>query len=78
VSRPLRADPPELRVHVSAACDDLDLAQAVEDEVFALTVSGPAAGAGIRSERRFPRTEVVDGLIDRDLVTQELVWEEAS
>ncbi len=78
VSRPLRADPPELRVHVSAACDDLDLAQAVEDEVFALTVSGPAAGAGIRSERRFPRTEVVDGLIDRDLVTQELTWEEAS
>jgi len=78
VSRPLAADPVELRVHVSAACDDLELAQAVEDEVFALTVSGPAGGAGIRSERRFPRTEVVDGLIDRELVCQELVWEEAS
>ena len=78
VSRPLAAEPVELRVHVSAACDDLELAQAVEDEVFALTVSGPAGGAGIRSERRFPRTEVVDGFIDRDLVAQEIVWEEAS
>jgi hypothetical protein len=41
-SRPLAADPPELRVHVSATCDDTELAQAVEDE-YALRVSGPAA-----------------------------------
>lgn len=73
-SRPLAAAPPELRVHVSAACDDAELAQAVEDEVYALTVSGPAGGAGIRSERRFPRVEVIDGLIDRDLVTPAVVW----
>jgi Acyclic terpene utilisation family protein AtuA len=70
----LRSDPPELRVHVTAACDDLELAQAVEDEVYALTVSGPAAGAGLRSEKRFPRIEVVDGLIDRELVPTEVVW----
>jgi hypothetical protein len=73
-SGPLLADPPELRVHVTAACDDLELAQAVEDEVYALTVSGPAAGAGLRSEKRFPRVEVVDGLIDRALVPTEVVW----
>ena len=61
-------------MHVTAACDDLELAQAVEDEVYALTVSGPAAGAGLRSEKRFPRVEVVDGLIDRALVPTEVVW----
>jgi hypothetical protein len=46
----------------------------VEDEVFALTLSGPAGGGSIRSERR-PRLDVVDGFIDRDLVATELVWE---
>jgi hypothetical protein len=67
---------PECRVHVSARCPDADAAQAVEDEVYALTLSGPAGGAGIRSERR-PRLDVVDGLIDRALIRSSVVWEAA-
>ena len=74
VSGPVRAEPPEARAHVSAACEDDEMAQVVEDEVYALTLSGPAAGAGLRSERR-PRVEVVDGLIARDAVTPQLAWE---
>jgi hypothetical protein len=66
--------PAEARVHVSARCADADMAQWVEDEVYALTLSGPAGGGSVRSERR-PRLDVVDGLIDRDLVETRLVWE---
>ena len=72
-SRPVRAEPPEARAHVSAACPDDELAQAVEDEVYALTLSGPSSGGGVRSERR-PRVEVVDGLIDKRAVSIELEW----
>jgi hypothetical protein len=69
--------PAEVRVHVSARCADAEMAQIVEDEVYALTLSGPAAGGSVRSERR-PRLDVVDGFIDRAHVTTELVWESAS
>ena len=73
-ARPGNAGLRECRVHVSARCPDAEAAQAVEDEVYALTLSGPAGGAGIRSERR-PRLDVVDGLIDRALVGSSVVWE---
>lgn len=69
----LRGEPPEVRVHVSAACRDADTAQDVEDEVIGLTVAGPAGAGGIRSERR-PRVEAVDGLISRDLAYPSVVW----
>ena len=72
-ARAAAAPPAELRVHISAACDDAATAQWVEDEVYALTLSGPAGGCSVRSEKR-PRLAVVDGLIDRRLVTTELVW----
>jgi hypothetical protein len=72
-SRPVRAEPPEARAHVSAACPDEELAQAVEDEVYALTLSGPSSGGGVRSERR-PRIDVVDGLIEQAAVTTSLQW----
>jgi hypothetical protein len=72
-SRPVRAEPPEARAHVSAACPDAELAQAVEDEVYALTLSGPSSGGGVRSERR-PRVEVVDGLIAQAAVPTEIQW----
>jgi hypothetical protein len=68
--------PAEARVHVSARCVDAETAQWVEDEVYALTLSGPAGGGSVRSERR-PRLDVVDGLIDRDLVDTRVVWETA-
>jgi hypothetical protein len=68
--------PAEARVHVSARCADAETAQWVEDEVYALTLSGPAGGGSVRSERR-PRLDVVDGLIDRDLVETRVVWETA-
>ncbi|MDC0998355.1 DUF1446 domain-containing protein [Alphaproteobacteria bacterium] len=64
---------PEVRLHVSARCPDAELAQIVEDEVYALTLSGPAGGGSVRSERR-PHLAVVDGLIDRNLVKTETVW----
>jgi hypothetical protein len=69
----LHGDPPEVRVHVSAACRDADTAQDVEDEVIGLTVAGPAGAGGIRSERR-PRVEAVDGFLDRALAQPEVVW----
>jgi hypothetical protein len=75
-SASVNAAPPELRVHVSARCEDAEAAQVVEDEVYALTLSGPAGGAGIRSERR-PRVETVSGLIPRALVPWSLAWEVA-
>ena len=68
---------PEARVHVSARCPDAGIAQVIEDEVYALTLSGPAGGGSVRSERR-PRMSVVDGLIDRALVPATLQWEVAS
>jgi len=72
-SRPPDAPPPEVRAHISARCPDLDTAQAVEDEVYALTISGPAGGSSVRSERR-PRIAVVSGLIPRELVKTAVEW----
>jgi len=75
-SQPAGSPPAEARVHVSARCPDAEAAQIVEDEVYALTLSGPAGGGSVRSERR-PRLEVVDGFIDRDEVAIALAWETA-
>ena len=72
-SRPLNAAPPEVRVHVSAVCDDEDIAQGIEDEMYTLTICGPAGGGSVRSERR-PLLDIVDGFIDRDLVPTTLEW----
>jgi len=72
-SVPLVAEPPELRVHVSARCDDDEIAQMVEDEVYTLTISGPAGGGSVRSERR-PRIETITGFIHRDLVPTQHAW----
>lgn len=70
----LDAPPPaELRVHVSARCKDAEMAQVVEDEIYTLTVSGPAGGCSVRSERR-NRIEIVDGFIDPSLVKTNLRW----
>jgi hypothetical protein len=63
----------ELRVHVSARCRDLEQAQIVEDEVYALTLSGPAGGCSVRSERR-PRIEVLDGFIAHERIAPRIVW----
>ena len=65
---------PEVRVHVSVRCEDAEMAQIIEDEVYALTLSGPAGGGSVRSERR-PCLAVVDGFIDRDLVRTDTLWE---
>ena len=74
---PLRCEPPELRVHVSAQCADAELAQAVEDEVYALTISGPAGGGSVRSERR-GRVESITGFLPRDAVKPRIEWARAS
>ena len=66
----------ELRVHVSARCPDLEQAQVVEDEVYALTLSGPAGGCSVRSERR-PRIEVLDGFISASRVHTQIVWSQS-
>ena len=76
-SRPVVAEPPEVRVHVSARCDDTALAQAVEDEVYTLTICGPAGGGSVRSERR-PRVETIAGFIARDRVTPRVEWADAA
>jgi hypothetical protein len=76
-SRESNAWPSEIRVHVSGRCDDPEMAQVVEDEVYALTICGPAGGGSVRSERR-PRLDVVDGFIDRERVETSLVWETAA
>jgi hypothetical protein len=76
-SLPLRCEPPELRVHVSARCEDAELAQAVEDEVYALTISGPAGGGSVRSERR-GRVESITGFLPRDRVFPRIEWAHAS
>ena len=75
-SLPTRAPPAELRVHVSARCADLELAQIIEDEIYALTLSGPAGGCSVRSERR-PRIEVLDGFIAHDLVRPRIEWSQS-
>ena len=67
----------EARVHVSARCPDAESAQAVEDEVFAMGLSGPAGGGSFRSEKR-PNLAVINGLIDRKLVQPSIVWQGAS
>jgi hypothetical protein len=73
----LAAPPPaELRVHVSARCKDAEMAQVVEDEIYTLTVSGPAGGCSVRSERR-NRIEIVDGFIDPSLVKTNLRWSQS-
>jgi len=73
---PSRAPPAELRVHVSARCVDLEMAQVIEDEIYALTLSGPAGGCSVRSERR-PRIEVLDGFIAHELVRPEIEWSQS-
>ena len=65
--------PAEVRVHVSARCADLEMAQVVEDEIYAMTLSGPAGGCSVRSERR-ARIEVIDGYIPVDLVKPSIEW----
>ena len=75
-SLPSRAPPAELRVHVSARCADLDMAQIIEDEIYALTLSGPAGGCSVRSERR-PRIEVLDGFIAHELVKPTIEWSQS-
>ncbi len=75
-SLPSLAAPAELRVHVSARCADLEMAQIIEDEVYALTLSGPAGGCSVRSERR-PRIEVLDGFIAPGLVHAEIEWSQS-
>ena len=73
----LSAPPPaELRVHVSARCQDAEMAQQIEDEVYALTLSGPAGGCSVRSEKR-NRIEVLDGFIDPALVKTQLLWSQS-
>jgi len=73
----LDAPPPaELRVHVSARCKDAEMAQVIEDEIYTLTVSGPAGGCSVRSERR-NRIEIVDGFIDPSLVKTNLRWSQS-
>ena len=76
-AKPASGTPSEVRVHISARCEDAAAAQTIEDEVYALTLSGPAGGCSVRSERR-PRIEVLDGLIDRNLVKTTLEWATAS
>ncbi len=75
-SAPTVAAPAELRVHVSARCADAEAAQVVEDEVYALTLSGPAGGCSVRSERR-PRIEVLDGFIAHALVQPQIEWSQS-
>jgi Acyclic terpene utilisation family protein AtuA len=68
--------PAEVRVHVSARCADLEQAQIIEDEIYAMTLSGPAGGCSVRSERR-ARIEVLDGLIPAGLVRPQIEWSQA-
>lgn len=72
-SAPATAAPAELRVHVSARCADTEAAQIVEDEIYAMTLSGPAGACSVRSERR-ARIEVIDGYIPRELVQPAIEW----
>lgn len=65
--------PVELRVHVSARCSDLEAAQIIEDEIYAITLAGPAGGCSVRMDRR-PRIEVLDGFIAHELVQPAIEW----
>jgi Acyclic terpene utilisation family protein AtuA len=65
--------PAELRVHVSARCADAEAAQIIEDEIYAMTLCGPAGGCSVRIEKR-PRIEVLDGYIAPGLVQTETLW----
>jgi hypothetical protein len=75
-SVPTNALPAEARLHVSAVCADEAHALVVEDEVYALTLSGPAAGAGVRSEQR-ARIDTLTGFIPRALVKPTVHWSAA-
>ncbi|WP_137389886.1 acyclic terpene utilization AtuA family protein [Rhodoligotrophos defluvii] len=72
-SRPANATTNELRVHVSARCPDAEAAQIIEDEVYALTLSGPGGGGSLRSEKR-RNIATVTGFIDRDAVPLSISW----
>lgn len=72
-SKQLNAFPPEIRVHVSARCRDLEDAQLIEDEVYTLTICGPAGGGSVRSERR-PNLQLIDGYIPRERVSASVAW----
>ena len=61
---------------MSARCADADTAQIIEDEIYAMTLSGPAGGCSVRSERR-PRIEVLDGYIAPELVHPEILWSQS-
>lgn len=74
-SQPMQIAVAEMRVHISAACDDAETSTMIEDEVYALTLSGPSAAGSVRCERR-PRIDVVDGFIDRERVKTSLAWEQ--
>jgi hypothetical protein len=65
---PLRCEPPEVRVQVSARCEDVEMAQAVEDEVYTLTICGPAGGG---------RVESITGVLPRDFVPTRIEWANA-
>jgi hypothetical protein len=73
LAQPSHGEVPEMRVHVSARCADAEQAQTIEDEVYAMTLSGPAGGASVRSEKR-PRIEVLDGFIAPQHVAPQLLW----
>jgi len=75
-SQRLQADPPEVRVHISGSCTEAELAQMIEDEVYTLTIAGPAGGCSVRSERR-PRIETITGFIPRERVQPRIEWEDA-
>jgi hypothetical protein len=73
-SKELNAQPHEVRVHISGRFDDPEMAQVVEDEVYTLSLCGPAGGGSVRSERR-PRLDVINGLIPREQVRTSVIWE---
>jgi hypothetical protein len=52
------------------------MAQIIEDEIYALTLSGPAGGCSVRSEKR-NRIEVLDGFIDPTLVKTQIRWSQS-
>ncbi|MFO1025317.1 MAG: acyclic terpene utilization AtuA family protein [Acetobacteraceae bacterium] len=72
-SVPTNALPAETRLHVSAVCADEAQALIVEDEVYALTISGPAGGGSVRNERR-PRIDTLTGFIPRERVKPTVHW----
>lgn len=65
--------PAETRMHISAVCESKELVQAVEDELYTLTLAGPAGGCCMRSESR-PHLQVESGLIGRESVVPAIEW----